>query len=86
MWTAGSSTGRPGSTERRPLCTLHAVRRVGEPFTFGLDPAEVSGYLADRGFGLEWDSAVSDAAARLYPAGTCPSVPAYYHVAGARRC
>jgi methyltransferase (TIGR00027 family) len=65
--------------------TLRAVRRVGEPFTFGLDPAEVAGYLAERGFELEWDSAVSDAAARLYPAGKCPSVPAYYHVAGARR-
>jgi len=66
--------------------TLRAVRRVGEPFTFGLDPAEVPGYLADRGFTLEWDTAVSDAAERRYPAGTCPSVPAYYHVAGARRC
>lgn len=66
--------------------TLRAVRRVGEPFTFGLDPAEVAGYLAERGFRLEWDTAVSDAAARLYPAGTCPSAPAYYHVAGARRC
>lgn len=65
--------------------TLRAVRRVGEPFTFGLDPAEVPGYLTDRGFGLEWDTTVSDAAARLYPAGACPSVPAYYHVAGARR-
>jgi methyltransferase (TIGR00027 family) len=65
--------------------TLRAVRRVGEPFTFGLDPTEVPGYLADRGFGLEWDTAVSDAAARLYPSGACPSVPAYYHVAGARR-
>jgi len=66
--------------------TLRAVRRVGEPFTFGLDPGEVAGYLADRGFGLEWDTTVSDAAARLYPPGTCPSVPGYYHVAGARRC
>jgi methyltransferase (TIGR00027 family) len=66
--------------------TLRAVRRVGEPFTFGLDPAEVAGYLAQRGFRLEWDTAVSDAAARLYPAGACPSAPAYYHVAGARRC
>lgn len=65
--------------------TLRAVRRVGEPFTFGLDPAQVPGYLADRGFALEWDTAVSDAAARLYPAGACPSAPAYYHVAGARR-
>jgi methyltransferase (TIGR00027 family) len=66
--------------------TLRAVRRVGEPFTFGLNPPEVAGYLAERGFGLEWDTAVSDAAALLYPAGACPSAPAYYHVAGARRC
>lgn len=65
--------------------TLRAVRRVGEPFTFGLDPGQVADYLAARGFDLEWDTAVSDAAARLYPAGACPSVPAYYHVAGARR-
>jgi methyltransferase (TIGR00027 family) len=66
--------------------TLRAVRRVGEPFTFGLDPGEVARYLADRGFELEWDTTVSDAAARLYPAGACPSAPGYYHVAGARRC
>ncbi len=65
--------------------TLRAVRRLGEPFTFGLDPSQVRGYLAGRGFDLEWDTAVSDAAVRLYPPGKCPSVPAYYHVAGARR-
>jgi len=65
--------------------TMRAVERVGEPFTFGLDPREVRDYLAGRGFELEWDTPVSDAAARLYPAGKCPSVPAYYHVAGARR-
>ena len=28
--------------------TMRAVRRVGEPFTFGLDPGEVRGYLAGR--------------------------------------
>jgi methyltransferase (TIGR00027 family) len=65
--------------------TLRAVRRVGEPFTFGFDPAQVACYLAARGFDLEWDTKVSDAAASLYPAGKCPRVPAYYHVAGARR-
>jgi methyltransferase (TIGR00027 family) len=65
--------------------TMRAVRRVGEPFTFGLDPAEVAGYLAGRGFTLEWDTTVSEAAARLYPAGHCPTVPAYYHVTGSRR-
>jgi len=65
--------------------TLRAVRRVGEPFTFGLDPEKASGYLAERGFTLEWDTPVSDAAARVYPAGHCPTVPAYYHVAALRR-
>jgi len=65
--------------------TMRAVRRVGEPFTFGLDPGETPGYLAERGFTLEWDTAVSDAAARVYPAGHCPTVPAYYHVAASRR-
>ncbi len=64
--------------------TLRAVRRVGEPFTFGLDPREVPGYLADRGFELESDTVVRDAAERLYPAGACPSAPAYYHVAESR--
>jgi methyltransferase (TIGR00027 family) len=65
--------------------TMRAVRRVGEPFTFGLDPGEVPGYLADRCFTLEWDTTVSDAAARLYPAGHCPASPGYYHVAESRR-
>ena len=65
--------------------TMRAVRRVGEPFTFGLDPGEVPGYLAERGFELEWDVPVRDAAERFYPAGACPSAPAYYHVAGSRR-
>jgi methyltransferase (TIGR00027 family) len=65
--------------------TLRAVRRVGEPITFGLDPGEVPGYLAERGFGLESDVVVRDAAERFYPAGDCPSAPAYYHVVQARR-
>jgi methyltransferase (TIGR00027 family) len=65
--------------------TLRAVRRVGEPITFGLDPGEVPGYLAERGFGMELDVVVRDAAERFYPAGDCPSAPAYYHVVQARR-
>jgi methyltransferase (TIGR00027 family) len=65
--------------------TLRAVRRVGEPLTFGLNPQQVPGYLADRGFGLESDTVVRDAAERFYPAGACPSAPAYYHVAESRR-
>jgi methyltransferase (TIGR00027 family) len=65
--------------------TLRAVRRVGEPLTFGLNPKEVPGYLSDRGFELESDTVVRDAAERLYPAGACPSAPAYYHVVESRR-
>jgi methyltransferase (TIGR00027 family) len=65
--------------------TLRAVRRAGEPFTFGLNPREVPGYLAGRGFRLEADTVVRDAAERFYPAGSRASAPAYYHVVAARR-
>jgi methyltransferase (TIGR00027 family) len=65
--------------------TLRAVRRVGEPLTFGLNPTEVSGYLRDRGFVMESDTVVRDAAERFYPAGACPSAPGYYHVVESRR-
>jgi methyltransferase (TIGR00027 family) len=65
--------------------TLRAVRRVGEPFTFGLDPVEVPAYLAARGFELVWDVPVSEAAARFEPPGRRPPAPAYYHVVEARR-
>jgi methyltransferase (TIGR00027 family) len=35
------------------------LRRIGEPWCFGLDPAEVSGFLAQRGFRLleDWGAA-----------------------------
>jgi methyltransferase (TIGR00027 family) len=65
--------------------TLRAVRRAGEPFTFGLHPRQVHGYLQDRGFELVSDTVVRDAAERFYPAGACPSAPAYYHVVQSRR-
>jgi methyltransferase (TIGR00027 family) len=65
--------------------TLRAVRRVGEPLTFGLNPKQVPGYLMDRGLELESDTVVRDAAERYYPAGACPSAPAYYHVVQSRR-
>jgi len=65
--------------------TMRAVRRVGEPFTFGFVPSQLPGYLAARGFELVADERVSDAARRLYPAGRCPAAPAYYHVAEARK-
>jgi methyltransferase (TIGR00027 family) len=65
--------------------TMRAVRRAGEPFTFGLNPREVPGYLSERGLELESDTVVRDAAERFYPAGACPSAPAYYHVVQSRR-
>jgi methyltransferase (TIGR00027 family) len=65
--------------------TMRAVRRVGEPFTFGFTPSRLPGYLADRGFELLSDERVSDAARRFYPAGRCPAAPAYYHVAQSRK-
>jgi len=67
------------------LTTMRAVRRVGEPFTFGFIPSELPGYLAARGFELLSDELVSDAAVRFYPAGKCPAAPAYYHVAESRK-
>jgi methyltransferase (TIGR00027 family) len=65
--------------------TMRAVRRVGEPLTFGFVPSQLPGYLAARGFELASDEQVSDVARRLYPAGRCPAAPAYYHVAESRR-
>jgi methyltransferase (TIGR00027 family) len=65
--------------------TLRAVHRVGEPFTFGLHPTDVPGYLTERGFELVADTVVRDAAERFYPAGGCPSAPAYYHLVESRR-
>jgi len=65
--------------------TMRAVRRVGEPFTFGFVPSELPAYLAARHFELLSDERVSDAARRFYPAGRCPAAPAYYHVAQSRR-
>ncbi len=65
--------------------TMRAVRRVGEPFTFGFVPSQLPAYLAARGFELLADERVSDAARRFYPAGRCPAAPAYYHVAQSRK-
>jgi methyltransferase (TIGR00027 family) len=65
--------------------TMRAVRRVGEPFTFGFVPSQLPPYLAGRGFELVSDERVSDVARRFYPAGRCPPAPAYYHVAQARK-
>jgi methyltransferase (TIGR00027 family) len=59
--------------------TLQAVQRLGEPFTFGFAPAELTSYLAERGFESCWDMPVSEIGSRYYT-GRLPSLPAYYHV------
>lgn len=61
-----------------------AVRSVGEPYTFGLDPEAVGSYLSDLGFGLVSDDPVSELAPRYYSGRPAPKVYSYYHVAQAR--
>jgi len=64
---------------------LQAVAQLGEPWTFGLDPAELRGYLSDRGLDLEHDAGAQEYRAQYYgPAGA--RIPGYhfYRVAGAR--
>ncbi len=61
-----------------------AVRREGEPWTFGLDPAEVPAYLADRGLRLVEDLSTRDAARRLLPPSRSAEPTAeFYRVARA---
>jgi methyltransferase (TIGR00027 family) len=61
------------------------VRRVGEPYTFGFDPAELSGYLAARGLTLVEDVSADDYRARyLAPAGRDMKLWEFYRAALAR--
>lgn len=62
-----------------------AVESAGEPYTFGFDPKEVPGYIADRGLDLIWDVTVPEAALRYYPKDRQPQGYAYYHVVESRR-
>jgi methyltransferase (TIGR00027 family) len=63
--------------------SLAHVRGLGEPFTFGLRPAELAGYLRERGLALLEDLSLADAAS-LYYGPRRPPVSAYYHVVRAR--
>jgi methyltransferase (TIGR00027 family) len=55
----------------RPSLVTRATRAVistwGEPWRFGWDPDQLAGYLAERGFELTEDVAISDAARLLLP-------------------
>lgn len=59
------------------------VRGLGEPFTFGLEPAELPAYLRARGLDLVEDVDLETVAARYY-AGPRPPVSAFYRVVAAR--
>jgi methyltransferase (TIGR00027 family) len=47
---------------------LHNLRRIGEPWTFGFDPAEVPGYMSTRGLEVLEDIGAADYRARYWPA------------------
>ena len=60
------------------------VRRVGEPFSFGFDPAGLSGYLAERGLELADDVSAVDLAGRyLHPLGRRPPASPAFRIANA---
>jgi methyltransferase (TIGR00027 family) len=63
--------------------SLAHVRGLGEPFTFGLAPAELGRYLDERGLDLLEDLSLAEAAG-LYYGARRPPVSAYYHVVRAR--
>jgi hypothetical protein len=63
--------------------SLAYVRGLGEPFTFGLEPVEVPGYLRERGLALVEDADLETVAARYY-AGARPPVSSFYRVVTAR--
>jgi O-methyltransferase involved in polyketide biosynthesis len=44
------------------------VATFGEPWRFGWDPHDLPGYLAQRGFTLDRDVSMAEAARRLLPA------------------
>jgi methyltransferase (TIGR00027 family) len=61
-----------------------AVGRLGEPWTFGFDPAALPGLLAERGMRLALDLSTREAAERyLQPLGRADRAAAFYRVAEA---
>jgi methyltransferase (TIGR00027 family) len=64
---------------------LGNVRRAGEPWTFGLCPADVPAFVCNRGFVLESDISTKEAGERWFPSmGRRECASALYHVAVAR--
>jgi O-methyltransferase involved in polyketide biosynthesis len=56
----------------RPSLATRMIKAVvatfGEPWRFGWNPADLPGYLAERGFKLERDVSMAEAAQELLPA------------------
>jgi methyltransferase (TIGR00027 family) len=64
---------------------MRSVARLGEPWTFGLLPALVPEFLAERGFTLVHDESTADAGARLFPpTGRSDRASGLYRIAVAR--
>jgi O-methyltransferase involved in polyketide biosynthesis len=61
---------------------VRSVADAGEPFVFGVDPADLPTSLRERGWTLDEDLSTTEALTRqgLDPAG----VPAFYRIALAR--
>ncbi len=77
---AGPLAGRGG--EEGAGATIEVVRRAGEPFRFGLDPAELPAYLAERGFELLEQASSAELAARyLHPLGRRPVASPFFRLA-----
>ena len=59
------------------------VGAASEPWTFGLDPAELGGYLSARGLSLTWDLGAADYRARYFGTEEAARLRGYefYHAA-----
>ena len=67
--------------------SIVTVGRAGEPFTFGFDPAELPGYVAQRGLALVEDVGAADYRARyLDPLGRHDKVSEFYRAALVEVC
>lgn len=61
------------------------VSRVGEPWTFGLDPDQLTGYLTERGYQPVWEESTAAAGRRYFPPlGRADRASELYRVALAR--
>jgi hypothetical protein len=66
----------------RAVAAAARLRRASEPWTFGLDPAEIPAYLAARGFALIADVGADEYRARYL--GATGHGYAFYRVVQAR--